>query len=83
VRDVIDDGRAVLNHLVYNSFGQVTSESDPTVDVHFGYTGRELDAETDLMYYRARYFDPAAGIVWVRTRWDTFLSIRRRYSSAL
>jgi hypothetical protein len=46
VRDVIDDGGAVLNHLVYNSFGQVTSESDPTVDFRFGYTGRELDAET-------------------------------------
>jgi hypothetical protein len=49
VRDVIDDGRAVLNHLVYNSFGQVTSESDPTVDFRFGYTGREMDAETGLM----------------------------------
>jgi hypothetical protein len=80
---VSDNSGAVLNHLVYNSFGQVTSKSDPTVDVRFGYTGRELDAETDLMYYRARYFDPAAGIVWVKTRWDTFLSIRRRYSSAL
>jgi YD repeat-containing protein len=83
VRDVIDDGGAVLNHRVYDSFGQVTSESDPSFDFRFGYTGRELDAETDLMYYRARYFDPAAGIVWVRTRWNTFLSIRRRYSSAL
>jgi RHS repeat-associated protein len=61
VRDVIDDGGAVLNHRVYDSFGQVTSESDPTVDFRFGYTGRELDAETELMYYRARYFDPAAG----------------------
>jgi RHS repeat-associated protein len=61
VRDVIDNSSAVLNHLVYNSFGQVTSKSDPTVDVRFGYTGRELDAETGLMYYRARYFDPAAG----------------------
>jgi RHS repeat-associated protein len=61
VRDVIDNSGAVLNHLVYDSFGQVTSESDPAVDFRFGYTGRELDAETELMYYRARYFDPAAG----------------------
>ncbi|WP_008308080.1 RHS repeat-associated core domain-containing protein [Leptolyngbya sp. PCC 6406] len=68
VRDVIDDSGAVLNHLVYDSFG---------------YTGRELDAETGLLYYRARYFAPAAGIVWVRTCWDTFLSSRRRYCSAL
>ncbi|MDA0269303.1 MAG: hypothetical protein O3A14_20690, partial [Cyanobacteria bacterium] len=25
--------------------------------------------ETEMMYYRARYFDPAVGIVSVRTRW--------------
>jgi RHS repeat-associated protein len=61
VRDVIDNSGVVLNHIVYDSFGQVTSESDPAVDFRFGYTGRELDTETDLMYYRARYFDPAAG----------------------
>jgi RHS repeat-associated protein len=51
----------VLNHIVYDSFGQVTSESDPTVDFRFGYTGRELDAETELMYYRARYYNGEIG----------------------
>jgi RHS repeat-associated protein len=61
VRDVIDNSGTVLNHVVYDSFGQVTSESDPTFDFRFGYTGRELDEETGMMYYRARYFDPAVG----------------------
>lgn len=51
----------VLNHTVYDSFGQVTEESNPAVDFRFGYTGREQDEESDLMYYRARYFDPATG----------------------
>ena len=26
---------------------------------HFGYTGRERDEATGLMYYRSRYYDPA------------------------
>jgi RHS repeat-associated protein len=27
----------------------------------FRYTGRDFDSETNLYYYRARYYDPAAG----------------------
>ena len=61
MRDVIDNTGTVLNHIVYDSFGQVTSETDPTFDFRFGYTGRELDEETGMMYYRARYYDPLAG----------------------
>lgn len=83
VRDVVDNSGTVLNHIVYDSFGQVTSDSDPDFDFRFGYTGRELDDETGMMYYRARYFDPAVGIVSVKTRWDTFLKSRRRKCSAL
>ncbi|MGD1908824.1 MAG: RHS repeat-associated core domain-containing protein [Leptolyngbyaceae cyanobacterium] len=60
---MIDNSGTVLNHIVHNSFGQITSESDPTFNFRFGYTGRELDEETGMMYYRARYFDPAGGIV--------------------
>ena len=51
----------MLNHITYDSFGQITSETDPAFDFRFGYTGRERDEESDLMYYRARYFDPATG----------------------
>nr|WP_250564781.1 RHS repeat-associated core domain-containing protein [Adonisia turfae] len=61
VRDVIDNQGTVLNHITYNSFGQVTSETNPDIDFRFGYTGRELDEATGLMYYRARYYDPAVG----------------------
>ena len=61
VRDLIDSDGAVLNHIVYDSYGQVTSETNPDVDFRFGYTGRERDEETGLYYYRARYFDPAPG----------------------
>ncbi|MEM6434653.1 MAG: RHS repeat-associated core domain-containing protein [Cyanobacteria bacterium P01_D01_bin.115] len=61
VRDVIDNSGTVLNHIVYDSFGQVTSETDPAFDFRFGYTGRERDEESGMLYYRARYFDPAVG----------------------
>ena len=61
VRDVIDSQGTVLNHLTYDSYGQVKSESSPELIFRFGYTGREWDEETGLYYYRARYFDPEPG----------------------
>jgi RHS repeat-associated protein len=64
VRDLVQPSGTdteVLNHLVYDSFGRITSETDPTVDHLFGYTGRERDEATDLLNYRARWYDPAAG----------------------
>ncbi|MDB9526004.1 hypothetical protein PN498_08405, partial [Oscillatoria sp. CS-180] len=61
VRDVIDNSGTILNRIVYDSFGQVTSETNPDFDFRFGYTGRERDEATGLMYYRARYYDPAVG----------------------
>ena len=44
----------------YDSFGKVTA-STGTLTNPFQYTGRELDSETGLHYYRARYYDPNAG----------------------
>jgi RHS repeat-associated protein len=61
VRDVIDSSGVVLNHLVYDSYGQVTSETNPSLDFRFGYTGRERDKETGLQYNRARYYDSFTG----------------------
>lgn len=61
VRDLVDSTGAVVNHIVYDSFGGRVAETDADVDFLFGYTGRELDEETGLMYYRARYYDPAVG----------------------
>jgi RHS repeat-associated protein len=61
VRDAIDSNGVVLNHLVYDSFGQVTSETNTNVDFRYGYTGRERDEETGLDYYRTRYYDSLVG----------------------
>ncbi len=60
-RDLIDSAGTVINHRQYDSFGNLTAESNAAVDHIFGYTGREYDAETGLNYHRARYLDPAIG----------------------
>lgn len=41
----------------YDSFGRPTSGAN----TRFTYTGREADADTGLMYYRARWYDPQLG----------------------
>lgn len=61
VRDVVDSQGAVLNHIVYDSFGNVQSQTNGAINFRYGYTGRELDAETGLYYYRARYYDAQTG----------------------
>lgn len=61
VRGVIDNQGTVVNHITYNSFGQVTNQSNPTAYFRFGYTGRELDQESGQYFYRARYYDPSVG----------------------
>jgi RHS repeat-associated protein len=61
IRDVVDDAGAVLNHLTYNAFGEITSETNAAVDHFFSFTGREFDSETGNYYYRARYYDPRTG----------------------
>jgi RHS repeat-associated protein len=58
---VLDRDGQIVNQISYDSFGQITNETHSNVDFHFGYTGRELDAETGLYYNRARYYDPAVG----------------------
>ncbi len=61
IRDVVDSNGSLINHVVYDSFGKVQSQSNTGYDLRFGYTGREQDGETGLDYYRARYYDSANG----------------------
>ena len=62
VRDLVSNAGAVVGHFTYDSFGQVVSAaSTGTVDSRYKFTGRELDSETGLYYYRARYYDSRVG----------------------
>jgi RHS repeat-associated protein len=44
----------------YDSFGKVTA-STGSITNPFQYTAREFDSETNLNYYRARYYDTSVG----------------------
>jgi RHS repeat-associated protein len=59
VVDLVNQDGTVLNHFVYDGFGTRTGTT--AVDFRYGYTGRELDVETGLYYYRARYYDSKVG----------------------
>ncbi|MFM6776107.1 MAG: RHS repeat domain-containing protein, partial [Dolichospermum sp.] len=61
IRDLVNNSGAVVNHFVYDSFGQVISESNPAIDTRYLFTGREFDQEIGLYYYRARYYDANTG----------------------
>jgi RHS repeat-associated protein len=61
IRQITDDAGNLLNQIDYDSYGNITSQSNPSVTFRFGYTGREWDGETGQYYYRARYYDPSVG----------------------
>jgi RHS repeat-associated protein len=61
IRDIVDNDGNVENHIVYDAFGKVVSETAAAVDFLFGFTGRERDEESGLNYHRARYYDTATG----------------------
>ena len=59
---------ALVQTYTFDSFGRQTSSSG-SVTNFFQYTGREWDSETNLYYYRARYYDQRQGRFWTM---DTF-----------
>jgi RHS repeat-associated protein len=61
VRDLVDEAGSLLNHIDYDSFGGIIVQSNVAAGDRFTYTGRELDAEIGLYYYRARFYDPVLG----------------------
>jgi RHS repeat-associated protein len=61
VRDITNNVGGVQNHLRYDSFGRITSQTNANFNTRFNYTGREFDAETGLYFYRSRYYDPGVG----------------------
>ena len=61
VRDLVSNSGQLVNHLTYDSFGVLLAQTDPNNSIRYRYTGREFDAETNLQYNRARYYDAALG----------------------
>ncbi len=60
VTGISDDDGYTLATYDYKVFGEIDSQSG-SVDSPYGFTGRRLDPDSGLMYYRARYYDPETG----------------------
>jgi RHS repeat-associated protein len=60
VTSLSNSSGALANTYTYDSFGMLTA-STGTITNPYRYTGREVDSETGLDYYRARYYDPNSG----------------------
>ncbi len=62
VRLVTDGAGLVVSRYDYDSFGNIeTASFVEGVANPYGFTAREYDAESGLMFYRARYYDPGLG----------------------
>ena len=55
------DTTTVVNHLVYDAFGRVTSETSPAVDSLFLFTARPFDQDTQLQNNFNRWYDARVG----------------------
>jgi RHS repeat-associated protein len=61
VRDIVNASGQLIDHIDYNSFGLVVSETNPSAGDRFKFTGREFDPVLAMYYYRARFYDPILG----------------------
>ena len=66
VRDVLNydptlDESEVFNHLEFDSFGNITAESNGSIEFRYAYTGRYFDEDSELQYNRARWYDATVG----------------------
>jgi len=59
--DSLSDSTTVVDHLQYDSFGNITSQTNANLTPPFAYTGRDWDAGSGLYYYRARWYDAGTG----------------------
>ncbi len=60
ITDLTDSTGAIAQSYVYDSFGNIDQQVGP-LENPYTYTGRELDAESGLYYYRARYYEAIVG----------------------
>ncbi|HET9285558.1 MAG TPA: IPT/TIG domain-containing protein [Candidatus Angelobacter sp.] len=60
ITSITDSGGALANSYVYSAFGQTTTLT-AAFENPFQYTGRELDPETGMYFYRSRYYEPSTG----------------------
>lgn len=70
ITEVLSSEGSLVQSYKYSSFGEILRiengagediTSSPVIKPYFTYTGREYDEESNLYYYRARYYDSSIG----------------------
>ncbi len=61
VRDIVSSAGSVLDHIIYDSFGNITTETSASNGDRFKYAGMEYDSVTGQYYDRARYYGSTTG----------------------
>ena len=61
VRDIVSTSGTSLDHIVYDSFGNVITETNATNGDRFRFAGMQYDATTGQYYDHARNYSPGLG----------------------
>jgi RHS repeat-associated protein len=61
VRAVVDSQGDIVEERNYDPFGKDMNGVAETSDLAYGFTGRRYDSESDLYYFRARYYSTDLG----------------------
>ncbi len=61
VRDVVNDSGSSADHIQYDTYGNILTQSSPSNQPRFAYAGMQLDKATGLYYDNARYYDSSQG----------------------
>ena len=51
----------IEDHIVYDAYGNIVSQTNPSAQPSVGYTGQLWDPATGLYYYHARWYNPQTG----------------------
>ncbi len=79
---ITNSSGATVNTYRYDAFGNIVSQTG-TLANPYTYTGREFDPETNLYYYRARYYDSRIGRFLQEDHFKGFLDLPSSLNSYL
>lgn len=60
IRYIVDESGSIVNAYNYSAFGEVISKNE-NIPNNFLFTGRWLDSESGLYYFRSRMYNPRTG----------------------
>lgn len=76
---ITNDQGKVVNQYEYNAFGEI-KEKQEKIDNPYTYTARRSDPETNLLYYRSRYYDPEIGRFISQDSFPAFYAVPQSFN---